>query len=188
MNSLAADQYEPVPSGKYCIVNVNELTCYFQELTHRSMLHNYVCIHTGLGTQSNMHFMHSRTHTHALTLTKQNHTSLLRVWYCEGREVCWAEKMAAFVCNNCCSVAAACANRTYLFHQWDAPRISFIQYMYLTGIIRSKKDLGPDIERMQTDKYAFTNFHTIIGICLRGWLITVYAPWCMIYRIQDLRV
>lgn len=45
---LAADQYGPVPSGKYCIVSVNEPTCFFcfffQEQTHRSMLHNYVCI------------------------------------------------------------------------------------------------------------------------------------------------
>lgn len=62
MNSVAADQYGPVPSGKYCIVSVSEPTCcFFKGLTHRSMLRNYVCIHTDVGTLLTTHLMHMHT-------------------------------------------------------------------------------------------------------------------------------
>lgn len=133
---------------------------------------------------------HRRGHTvrHTLhahdTYKAESHIGLLRVWYCEGREVCWPEKMAALVCDNCCWVAAACAYRTYLFHQWHASRIWFIQYMYLTGIIRSKKDLRPDIERLHAGKYAFANFDTANGIWLSGWWITVCVPSHVLFNVQ----
>lgn len=44
---------------------------FFQGLTHGSMLHNYVCIHTDVGTPVK-YTLHAQTHTHVLTPTKSN--------------------------------------------------------------------------------------------------------------------
>lgn len=49
------------------------------------------------------------------------------------------------------------------------------QYMYLTGIIRSEKDVGPDIGGMEIGKRAFS-FYAIIRMCLKRRRITVCAP------------
>lgn len=87
MNSLAADQYGPVPCGKYCIVSVNEPTCFFKG-SYADLCCIIMCAYMWMWAHCQAH-----KHTHMLTYKVDKHISLPRFngAVIMGREVSWPE-------------------------------------------------------------------------------------------------
>lgn len=114
-----------------------------------------------------------RTHRHLQSrITRTLSKGLMVLWVWAGN--CTGQRKWLYLCNNCRWVAAACAYTAYLFHQWHAPQIWFIQCVYLTGIIRSEKDLGTNIERLEIHICIHQFPHTNLNLFKR--LLDVPTP------------